>query len=187
MNNDINNVASAVTDTLNQMSQLEALPKTEAELEAERHQEELQAVIESISYGKTFSHKKLNFQAFSAAISHQEQVGFVKTYLSDVNNSLTTKFPSAKNKILAYRVNQANPLKQQDDLVEGCDDDGEPGAGEKLLGLLQKMDIENILVIVCVWNSGAQIGAPQVRGGELFKVIIDQAKDLLNTIHEQIV
>ena len=118
------------------MSQLEALPKTEAELEAERHQEELQAVIESISYGKTFSYKKLNFQAFSAAISHQEQVGFVKSYLSDVNNSLTTKFPSAKNKVLAYRVNQANPLKQQDDLVEGCDDDGEPGAGEKLLGLL---------------------------------------------------
>ncbi len=51
-------------------------------------------------------------------------------------------------------------MKQQDDLVEGCDDDGEPGAGEKLLGLLQKMDIENILIIVCVWNSGAQIGAP---------------------------
>jgi putative IMPACT (imprinted ancient) family translation regulator len=39
-------------------------------------------------------------------------------------------------------------------LAEGFDDDGEEGSGEKLLGVLQKMDIGNILVIICVWNSG---------------------------------
>jgi hypothetical protein len=39
-------------------------------------------------------------------------------------------------------------------IAEGFDDDGEEGAGEKLLGLLQKMEIENILLIVCIWNSG---------------------------------
>ena len=93
------------------------------------------------------------------------------------------KFPSAKHKILAFRVNQTDPLKQNEELVESFDDDGEPGAGEKLLGLLRKMEIENILVIVAVWTVGAQIGPSQVRGGELFKVVVDQAKDLLTIIH----
>eukprot|EP00347_Sterkiella_histriomuscorum_P020945 403335852 len=155
--------------------------------EEDHHQEELNAVIESISFGKVFNHKKLNFQAISAAISHQEQVSFVKSYLSNINNTLHSKFPSAKNKILAFRVNQMNPLTQQTNLLEGFDDDGEPGSGEKLLGLLQKMEIENIMVFVCVWNTGAQIGQQTVKGGELFKVIIERAKELLNTIHQQIV
>lgn len=112
---------------------------------------------------------------------------FVKSYLSDVNNALHSKFPSAKNKILAYRVNQLDPLTQQSSLTEDCEDDGEAGAGGKLLSLLQKMEIENILVIVCVWSAGAQIGQQTLRGGELFKVITDRAKELLTSIHEQIV
>ena len=72
-------------------------------------------------------------------------------------------------------------------LSEGFDDDGEAGAGEKLLGLLQKMEVENILVIVCVWTAGASLGSLQLRGGEFYKVILDRAKELLTTIHEQII
>jgi hypothetical protein len=45
------------------------------------------------------------------------------------------------------------------------------------------MEIENILIIVCVWHTGAQIGAQVVRGGELFRIILDRAKDLLQTLH----
>jgi len=42
------------------------------------------------------------------------------------------RFPSAKNKIVSYRVNSpGEPV-----LNEGFDDDGEAGAGEKLLGVL---------------------------------------------------
>lgn len=52
------------------------------------------------------------------------------------------------------------------------------------MGLLQKMEVENIMVIVCIWSSGATLGTMQVRGGELYKVILDRAKELLNTIHE---
>ena len=33
-------------------------------------------------------------------------------------------------------------------ISEGFDDDGEEGSGEKLLRLLQKMGIENIILIV---------------------------------------
>lgn len=51
--------------------------------------------------------------------------------------------------------------------------------------MLQKMEVENIIVIVCIWTSG--VGSLQVRGGELYKIILDRAKELLATIHEQIV
>ena len=66
----------------------------------------MNAVIESISYGKPFHYKKLTFQAFSAAISSAEHVKFVLDYLGNVKNTLHSRFPSSKNKIVAYRVNQ---------------------------------------------------------------------------------
>lgn len=44
-------------------------------------------------------------------------------------------------------------------MSEGFDDDGEAGAGEKLMGLLQKMEVENIMVVVCIWTSGAALGS----------------------------
>lgn len=37
-------------------------------------------------------------------------------------------------------------------IVEGYDDGNEEGCGEKLLYLLQKMGVENILIIVYVWH-----------------------------------
>jgi len=70
-------------------------------------------------------------------------------YLGNVNNTLNSRFPSAKNKIVAYRVNggrevnmNGGPLNQsvkvqrEGTIIEGFDDDGEAGSGEKLLGLL---------------------------------------------------
>lgn len=67
-------------------------------------------------------------------------------------------------------------------IAEGFDDDGEDGAGEKLLHLLQKMEIENIVVIVCIWNSGIQIGSQQLKGGEFYRIVIERARELLNSI-----
>lgn len=63
-------------------------------------------MVESISYGKPYHYKKLTFQAFSAAITNPEQVRFVLNYLGNVNNTMHARFPTAKNKIVAYRVNQ---------------------------------------------------------------------------------
>ena len=73
----------------------------------ELDQDELEAIIDSISSGKAQSFKKLQFQAFCAVISHEDQVWFVIDYLCNVgsNNKAPSKFASAKNRILAYRVN----------------------------------------------------------------------------------
>jgi putative IMPACT (imprinted ancient) family translation regulator len=100
--------------------------------------------------------KKLQYQAVAVAISHEDQVRFVVDYLSKVNlptgEQSKVKFATAKSKILAYRVTQQDPVQQKEVLAEGFDDDGEDGSGQKLLAVLQKMDIGNILTIVFVWN-----------------------------------
>ena len=69
-------------------------------------------------------------------------------------------------------------------LAEGFDDDGEDGAGDKLLTVLQKMDIGNIMVVVCIWNNGVTIGDNRLRGGEFFRMITDRARELLTSIKE---
>jgi len=104
----------------------------------EQDKMEMKAVMDSISQGKVKMFKKSKFQAFSAAISHEDHVVKVQDHLDIVNNKCT-------NAIIAYRVTDAN---SQNGIGEGFDDDGEEGCGEKLLRLLQKMGIENIIVIV---------------------------------------
>ena len=51
--------------------------------------------------------------------------------------------------------------RQQDDefadtestyVTEGYDDSNEEGCGQKLLSLLQRMGVENILIIVYIWH-----------------------------------
>ena len=71
-------------------------------------------------------------------------------------------------------------------MAEGFDDDGEEGTGDKLLGLLQKMDIGNILIIVCMWNNGVTLGETRVKGGELYRVITERARELLQSIKQSI-
>lgn len=149
------------------------------------NEDELHAIIESVTSGKSVSYKKLIFQAFCAAISHEDQVRFVIDYLSNVQNvKSNSKFASAKNRILAYRVSQMDPVQQKEILAEGFDDDGEDGAGDKLLTVLQKMDIGNIMVIVCIWNNGVTIGESKLRGGEFFRMVTERARELLTVIKE---
>ena len=46
------------------------------------------------------------------------------------------------------------------------------------------MDIGNIMVVVCIWNSGVTIGDNRLRGGEFFRMITDRARELLTNIKE---
>lgn len=64
-------------------------------------------------------------------------------------------------------------------LTEGFEDGGEEGSGQKLLHLLQKMGVENILVVVCVWHHRM----PGQFGTDTFRMVLDRAKDLLTSLH----
>lgn len=83
-------------------------------------------------------------------------------------------------------MNQLDPVQQKKVLAEGFDDDGEDGAGEKLLTVLQKMDVQSIMVIVCIWNNGVTIGESRLRGGEFFRMINDRARELLTQVKEKV-
>ena len=90
----------------------------------------------------------------------------------------------AKHQIYAYRVTQADPISQEQVLVESSESHEEPGAGEKLLGVLQKLDIGNILVIVCVWHT--TLSVDKLQQGEFFKLITERARELMQSIKQDV-
>lgn len=63
--------------------------------------DEMESVLFSVSFGKQEFHKKVTYQAFSAAISNYQHVQMVLAYINR-----RERIKSAKCKILAYRVNQ---------------------------------------------------------------------------------
>jgi hypothetical protein len=70
------------------------------------------------------------------------------------------KIREAKTCVVAYRLSkhQDNEMSNislnssDNQIVEGYDDGNEEGCGEKLLLQLQKMGVENILIIVYIWH-----------------------------------
>ncbi|CAI2362905.1 unnamed protein product [Moneuplotes crassus] len=134
--------------------------------------EEAKAVIDSISQGKVKLFKKAKFQAFSAAISHEDHVMKVQDHL-DLNHSKPT------NSVVAFRV--VDPSSNTG-ISEGFDDDGEEGSGEKLLRLLQKLGVENVALIVCVWHNNM----PGHLGTDFYRMVLERARDLLTALHNEV-
>mmetsp|Transcript_8389 Transcript_8389/g.16673 ORF Transcript_8389/g.16673 Transcript_8389/m.16673 type:complete len:457 (+) Transcript_8389:5240-6610(+) len=118
--------------------------------------------------GKKAVFKRSVFQAAAAALTLEEQLPTTLTHLTT-----DSRFTSCSYFIRAHRTKVAS----------GWDDGGEAGAGQKLLHLLERMGIENIIVIVFVWDNGG----PCSLGSALFRMIIDRAKELLVTVHAQVV
>lgn len=66
--------------------------------------------------------------------------------------------------------------------MEGCEDDGEEGCGEKLLFLLQRMGVENILIMVTIWDDQ---GKGRL-GVDVGRLVVGRAKELLTQLHEKV-
>ena len=106
--------------------------------------EEMESVLYSISFGKQETYGRTKYQAFSAAISNQNHVDLVLSYVQKRRG-----IAQAKACIVAYRVTSggggpggdAEGEEQQDEsastyVTEGYDDSNEEGSGQKLLSLL---------------------------------------------------
>lgn len=63
------------------------------------------------------------------------------------------KVAAATHNILAYRFRNPDGT-----LDAHRDDDGEGGAGDKLLNLLQQCDVEGVAIIVTRWYGGIHLG-----------------------------
>ena len=126
-----------------------------------------ESILKSITVGKPVQFHRCRLQAICAAITQSVHINLI---LDQVGRD--RRFQRATRKILAFRTEEE----------EGFDDCGEVGAGEKLLHMLEKMGVENILLIVCVWDDGI-IGEA---GGEIHAALAERARDVLNIVRDQV-
>ncbi len=66
--------------------------------------------------------------------------------------SLKKKIKKATHNISAYRF-----MDEKGNEIEDYDDDGKHGAGTRVLGILKKMKINNILIVVTRWYGGIML------------------------------
>lgn len=88
------------------------------------------------------------------------------------------QFKTARSWPHAYRI--ISPFDGQ--VHEGSDDDDDFGAGEKMLGLLKRMRLENLFLVVSRWGSGQS----QQLGLELFRCVNEQCKNLLRELQQAV-
>ena len=124
----------------------------------------MEDLIKSISHGPKSFHGNIRLQAFCANLTSPEQLEELLKHLSQ-----DSKLISVTDKILAFRTESE----------EGYDDGSTIGAGEKLLHMLERMNIDNIVLMIFLWDYG-YIGK---LGTDLFKIILDKARDLLLSLH----
>eukprot|EP01116_Phalansterium_solitarium_P001687 TRINITY_DN1149_c0_g2_i1.p1 TRINITY_DN1149_c0_g2~~TRINITY_DN1149_c0_g2_i1.p1 ORF type:complete len:348 (-),score=69.43 TRINITY_DN1149_c0_g2_i1:299-1207(-) len=121
----------------------------------------------AIVHGEPVTDRKSKFQAHLARVQSLEEIDIVMGEL--LSNK---KIREATHNISAYRIRQT-----KDDgsvvMLENRDDDGETGAGDKVLYMMQMRNFLNVVVVVTRWYGGIQLGADR------FKHITGCAADLL--------
>jgi hypothetical protein len=124
----------------------------------------MERIIESIAFGPKAVSGKMQLQACCATLYTPDQLEQLLTGLSK-----DQRLVSVTDKILAFRT----------EAEEGYDDGSTLGAGEKILHMLERMNVDNIVLMVFLWDYG-YVGR---QGTELFKVILDRARELLLNLH----
>ena len=115
--------------------------------------------------GEIIIDRASTFQAHAIAITNRKEAEFYKTCL------LThKKIKKATHNITIYRYIN----KETKQITEDYNDDGEDGAGYRLLGIVQKMKLVNLFVMVSRWFGGTLLHQDR------FKRINDSAKNLLS-------
>ena len=109
------------------------------------------------------THSKSTFQGSMVIIdTPDEVVPALHAIYSDISSARAT------HNIYAYRIQTDNGF------VERYSDDGEYGAGRRLLDLLVKSDVTNHLVCVSRWYGGQHLGPAR------FDYIMEAAKDVIS-------
>ena len=124
-----------------------------------------ESILKSITVGRSVQFHRARLQAICAAITQSPHISLVLEQIAT-----DQRFQRATRKILAFRTEEE----------EGFDDCGEIGAGEKLLHMLEKMGVENILLVICVWDDGISGGC------DIHGALAERARDVLNIVREQV-
>lgn len=116
-------------------------------------------VFDIVSSKEPIIDRKSVFVAHMVRIDDKSQISQVMVQLLQ-----SSKIRKATHNIMAYRISSSD---------SGYDDDGEGGAGIRLLNLLDNCNYEKVMVVVTRWYGGIHLGSDR------FKRISDAAKELL--------
>ena len=145
-----------------------------------------------LTHGTPIIWRRCKFQAHASPAQFPRDVQYVIDKLrQDKPWSKGRYFPCA------YRLTSGDPMIQKigvdgtregtpndsssnnnnnnSQLLEGCGDGNDPGAGDKLLDLLRKWDIQNVVLCVTCWDDGLRGRL----GSRRFRLYLDSAKDVL--------
>ncbi|PRP77627.1 hypothetical protein PROFUN_00488 [Planoprotostelium fungivorum] len=120
-----------------------------------------------IMVGEPFVDRKSKFQGFIAPVTSKEQVDEMLYTLKR-----NKRIREATHNILAYRF-EKTLADGRIIMNEDRDDDGETGAGDKLLFMMQRTDVKNVAVVVTRWFGGIMLGADR------FKDITNVGKEMV--------
>uniref|UniRef100_A0A7S4LDR0 RWD domain-containing protein n=2 Tax=Eutreptiella gymnastica TaxID=73025 RepID=A0A7S4LDR0_9EUGL len=118
-----------------------------------------------IHSGEPITDRKSKFQAFCAGVKSLDEVNYVIQTLRSDHRIASAAHPT----IYAYRFVDSATGRLQ----EHRDDDGETGAADKLLYLVQVSDAKDVLIVVTRWYGGIHLGPDR------FRHISTVAKELL--------
>ena len=142
-----------------------------------------------VTHGKPSVWRRCKFQSHASPAQFPRDVQYVI-------DKLRGEAPWSKGRYhpCAYRLSSGDPMIQTiglegtrdgttatnaesnpNHLLEGCGDGGDPGVGDKLLDLLRKWDIQNVVLCVTCWDDG-QRGR---LGTGRFRFYLDSAKAVL--------
>ncbi|XP_071090616.1 protein IMPACT-like isoform X1 [Haliotis cracherodii] len=108
--------------------------------------------------------RKSKFQSHLAAVFKKEEIELVRNKLLE-----NRKIAAATHNIVAYRIRVPN----SDIMYQSCEDDGEFGAGQRMLHLLNILNAENVMVVVTRWYGGIHLGPDR------FKHINNLSREIL--------
>lgn len=114
--------------------------------------------------GETLTDRASTFQGHAIKVFSREEVMKYKKYLLSQK-----KIKKATHNISAFRFLDKNTQT----IIEDYDDDGEDGAGIRLLGVIQKMKKNNVYVMVSRWFGGILLHQDR------FKHICDVGKKVI--------
>ena len=155
-NNEENIIAKKINSTKNQKSKKE---------EEDNNYSYEKFLKDKGLVGETITDRASTFQAHAIKIKTKKDAEFYKKCLITQK-----KIKKATHNITIYRLIN----KETKQITEDYNDDGEDGAGYRLLGIIQKMKLVNLFVMVSRWYGGTLLHQDR------FKRINDSAKNLLN-------
>lgn len=99
--------------------------------------------------------KKSTFVARACSVTSPAQAQACIAYLLNSDK----RAANATHNISAYRIHAPSTAESTSRVIyEDCDDDGENAAGRRLLQLLKRMCVWDVLVVVSRWYGGVKLG-----------------------------